>query len=215
MGYTIDELRIISRHLDGVESVLDFGSQIDYTGTSQQPRFADKWYQEHGVTDYTCIDLAGDNNAIQINWSYPIEVHRQFDLVVDSGSSEHSAQALEYTNVGFAEGRINSIYPKGDMDIEAGYYHCWMNKHNFLKVGGVMANFNPLTLSWPGHCYTWLTEDFYLNFVKLAGYEILEHGKYAACGNITDGWNCYGVIRKTSNKFPTLEEFRTLDLRQK
>ena len=64
MGYTKFTVDLISRHLEGVKSVIDLGSQNLYIENLEKPPFASGWYEERGI-EYTCIDLAGDNNAIK------------------------------------------------------------------------------------------------------------------------------------------------------
>ena len=190
--------------------VLDFGSQTDYTTLNQtKPPFISKYYERFGV-EYSCIDLAGDNNAKKLNWSYPLEIYNVANLLNDMGSGEHSCQKEEYISEAFHEGHINSIYPKGEPtkdEIENGYYECWKNKHNLLKVGGIMFNVNPLTSHWPLHGYSYLGEDFYKEFVKIAGYELIEDGIICGSGNCETGKNVYGIIKKVSEQFPSFEEF--------
>lgn len=218
MGYTEKETDIIGKYLNGsIKNILDFGSQNDYRSVDKNPPFVNKFYEEHGIYDYVCIDLAGDNNSIKLNWSYPISdaFTREFDLVVDAGSSEHSAQSDSYIKTSFHEGYINSVYPEGEINIDEGYYNCWLNKHNLLKIGGIMVNVNPKQGNWPDHGYSYISEDFYRELVKMAGYEILELGEWAACGNVESGWNIYCVIKKVSDTFPSFDEFKTLDIKNK
>src|ERR1700688_3758073 len=214
MGYTQFTIDLISRHLEGVKSVLDYGSQNVYAGVydPNYPPFASEWYDIKGIR-YTCIDLAGDNGALQLNWSYPINPDRLYDLVVDSGSSEHSIQTSEYDSVAFHNGHINSVYPKGEPtpdEIAKGFYNCWLNKHNFCKIGGLIISENPHTGNWPGHGYTYITEGFYHFLSVGADYQIIELGTHAAMGNTKDGLNVYSVIRKTSETFPTFDEFQVI-----
>ncbi|MEO6305969.1 MAG: hypothetical protein ABIP51_22675 [Bacteroidia bacterium] len=215
MGYTQHEVDLIKKYLPEVKSVLDFGSQNLYICGESNPPFVSTWYDIKGITDYTCIDLAGDNNALKLNWSYPIEGERQYDLIVDSGSGEHSAQSEEYTSLAFHEGYINSVYPKGELNIAQGFYECWKNKHNFCKLGGLIISINPLTGNWPNHCYNWLGFDFYTMFSEITDYKILEQGIQAAMGNTVDGYNLWSVLRKTTNYFPDFDLFSTLPIFKK
>lgn len=212
MGYTIQDTALIEKYLEGVKSVLDVGSQNDYRTGEANPPFVDKsFYAPLGITDYTCVDLAGDNNALQLDLSHPVTLYRQFDLVVDGGSGEHIVQMKGYEKSPFHDGYINSIYPTEVENIELGYYNGWLNKHNFLKVVGIMINVNPKTENWGGHGYTYLTEQFYKDLAANSDYEILELGEWAACGNTVDGWNIYCVLRKKSESFPSFETFKTFD----
>ncbi len=208
MGYTKFTTDLVKRHLGGVNSVVDLGSSNLYINSSEKPPFVDSWYKQNGVTDYTCVDLAGDNNAIQVDVSSPISIGREFDLLVDSGFSEHVVQMTDYEVVPFHDGHINSIYPKGEIkSIEDGYYNCWLNKFNLCKIGGLIISENPLTENWPSHGYSYIDTNFYHELCKIAALELIECGTHAACGNVKDGWNVWGVVRKVGSSFPTKEDF--------
>lgn len=211
MGYTQFTKQLIEPYLPEVKSIIDLGSQNDFSKGDMPPPFISKWYEDKEI-DYTSIDLAGDNNSLKLNWCYPLPSFiGQFDLVVDAGSSEHSAIAKEYTNVKYND-NLNSIYPKGDLDIERGYYECWLNKHNLCKIGGLIISENPESKSWLGHGYTYLVEDFYKELAKVTDYEILELGRHPAMGNDKDGWNIFSVIKKHSEIFPSFEIFNSLPI---
>jgi hypothetical protein len=211
MGYTSFTKQLIEPYLKGVKSVLDFGSCNDFSTGDVPPPFISKWYEDKGK-DYTSIDLAGDNNSLKLNWCYPLpESLGQFDIVVDAGSSEHSAIAKAYTNVRYNE-NVNSIYPSGDIDAERGYYECWLNKHNLCKVWGLIISENPESKSWHGHGYSYITENFYTQLAKIAAYEILVLGRHPAMGNDKDGWNIFSVIRKHSESFPSFDDFSKLPI---
>jgi len=220
MGVTQHEIKLLESVIEkyNSKSVIEFGSQTNYTTSNQKyPPFMSEFYNGHGI-HYECIDLAGDNNAYVIDLSKPYE-HKYgewqmqflgvgYDLVTDFGTSEHCVQMNEYEKVPFHGGYINSIYPKGEIkNIELGYYNCWLNKHNFLKKGGIMINVNPLTGHWPEHGYSYLGENFYDELVKVAGYEIIEQGINCATGNCETGKNVYSVLKKVSDIFPDFETF--------
>jgi hypothetical protein len=210
MGYTQFSKQLIEPYLSKVKSVLDFGSCNDFSTGEMPPLFISEWYKSKGI-EYSSIDLAGDNNSLQLNWCYPITYLPQFDLIVDAGSSEHSAIANEYTNVQYNK-NINSIYPKGEINIDEGYYNCWLNKHNLCRIGGLIISENPKTNNWGGHGYSYISTEFYTELVKVADYEILELGEHPAMGNDIDGWNIFSVLIKISDKFPDFETFSTLPI---
>lgn len=211
MGYTQFTKQLIEPYLSEVESVIDLGSQNDFSTVEMPPLFISDWYFNKSIK-YMSIDLAGDNNSLKLNWCYPIPSFvGQFDLVVDAGSSEHSAIASEYTNVKYNE-NLNSIYPKGDIDVERGYYECWRNKHNLCKMWGLIISENPESKSWPGHGYSYITKDFYRELTRVTDYEILELHRHPAMGNDKDGWNIFSVIRKHSEVFPSFDIFNSLPI---
>ncbi len=194
-----------------INHVLDVGAQNDYTVIQEKPPFANELYKRLGINNYTCIDLSGDNNSIQVDLSKPIASADQYDLVTDIGSSEHCVvMKAGYVTVPFLDGYINSIYPKeppSAEDAKEGYYNCWLNKHNLLKVGGIMVNENPMTGNWKGHGYSYIDTNFYYELCKIADYKLIDTGTEAATGNTVDGWNVWGIIEKIGGKFPTIEEF--------
>lgn len=215
MGITAFDIEIltrtIARSLPRINSVCELGSQNLYIDDSPLPPFASNWYKDNGI-DYASIDLGGDNNSLKYDLSYPIIYPTKYDLITDFGTSEHCVQMEGYQTVSFLDGHIQSIYPQKVKNIEEGYYYCWLNKHNLLKTGYYMINMNPLTGNWPGHGYSYLGELFYEELIKISGYEIIESGTHAACNNIIDGWNLYSVLRKTSDQFPSFEEFHKLPI---
>lgn len=194
MGYTsftVDKLKAILS-TNKIKTVIDLGAQNMYNQPKLPAPYAKDWYEEQGYK-YTAIDLCGENGSLPLDLAYPIkEKISKCDLLVDAGTSEHVG-----INGAFAWEAI---------------YNCWLNKHNLLKTGGIMVNENPETGSWPGHGFQWYTKAFYDELVTISGYEILETGRHAAMGNITDGWNTFCTMKKTGNKFATLQEFKTLDL---
>jgi hypothetical protein len=210
MGVTQYEIKLLENIIQEYkpQNVIEMGSQTNYTTKeTDKPPFMSEWFNEMGIF-YKCIDMAGDNGAYLYDLSQPISVGRQYDLVTDFGTSEHCVQMNEYETVSFHDGHINSIYPKGEIkSIEEGYYNCWINKHNLLKVGGVMINVNPLTGHWYEHGYSYLGEAFYNELVKLSGYELLKTEVICASGNCESGKNVVGVLRKVSEQFPDFKEF--------
>lgn len=210
MGYTQFDIDLVEKYLHNVKSVLDFGSQNDYSTGLEKPPFISEWYKLKRI-DYTCIDLAGDNNSLKLDLSEVLPTPVKFDLVCDIGTSEHCVQMNEYESIPFQDGYINSIYPKGEIkSIEQGYYNCWLNKHNLCKVGGLIISENPLTGHWPEHGYSYLTESFYKELESFTDFEILELGRNAGSGNYETGMNVYCVIKKHGDKFPVFELFKHL-----
>lgn len=213
-----------------IKSVCELGSQNDYTTNEANPPFANGLYKRLGIDHYVCVDLAGDNSAIGADLSQIFyltkdaipHLHSElneilhFDLVTDFGTSEHVVKMKHgFTNVGFHDGQINSIYPEvapTEDEAKEGYYNCWLNKFNLCKENGIIISENPLTKNWPLHGYSYLGVDFYDELVKASDLEIIEQGLEAAMGNTTDGWNIWSVLKKTGNKFPSFDEFNKLPI---
>lgn len=216
MGITAFSISLLEKHIDiNTKSVIEAGSQNLYLDMGDPlPPFANTWYEERGI-EYTCIDLGGDNNAIQKDLAYPVHLGKQFDLVTDFGSAEHVVQMEEFESVAFHEGHINSIYPKGIKSIEQGFYNCWLNKHNFCKTGGLIISENPKMGHWPDHGYSYITTRFYAVLTIMTDYEIVELGEHCAMGNCESGINIYCALRKQSDKFPSFEEFSALPIFKK
>lgn len=216
MGITHFSHSLIKRtklnNLD-IKSVLELGSQNDYTTNEATPPFANELYRRLGIEHYICIDLAGDNNAFRWDLSNPQELQSNADLVTDFGTGEHCVEMTDYEITPFLGGYINSIYPTGEIkSIEKGFYNLWLNKHNFLKVGGFMINENPLTGNWPNYGYSYLGKNFYDELCKISDYQIIEQGEEAATGNDIDGWNKWAILKKAGEKFPSFEEFTKLPI---
>lgn len=141
---------------------------------------AKDYYTNQGFEHHS-IDANGEYGSEVADLSTVLDL-AQYDLVTDFGTSEHVSN----------------------------YYNCWLNKHNACKVGGLIINENPKVDNWHGHGYHYVNMEFYSEFAKLAGYEILEIGEHAAMGNVTDGWNVYAVLQKTKARFPSREVFEAL-----
>lgn len=213
MGYTQATIDLVERHLDGVKSVLEMGSQNIYLNGEENPPFAKDYYTAKGIS-YRCIDLAGDNGAEQLDLAHIIDFAEKVDLVAAIGTNEHVVKMKSYESVPFHGGYINSIYPIEIESIEEGFYICWLNQHRALKVGGKMIVESPKTQSWPLHGYSYYTEEFYRQLAAATDYDILELFEEAAMGNTIDGWNICAVLKKNSESFPSFEEFKTFDIRR-
>jgi hypothetical protein len=191
MGYTSFSVHVLEKIIAEFKpkSVLDYGAQNMYNQPVLPAPYAKDWYESKGII-YTAIDISGENGALPINLSEPI-IHNllQFDLVVDCGTSEHCG----------VDGKHE---PRA-------FYNAVKNKHDLLKVGGIMFSENPKTGNWPGHGFNYYSQLFYKQLAALNGYEILELGEVAAMGNVTDGWNIYCVLRKVSNNpFISFDQFQ-------
>lgn len=196
MGITTSTAQLLERAIKqfNPKNVGEYGSQNLYLDGMLENPYANIFYEKHGI-EYTCFDLSKENNCLVYDLTFPLpaEFNERFDMVTDIGCTEHYGR-------------------EGKHHME-GLYISWLNKHSILKNGGVMVNENPESGSWPLHGFNYYTEEFYRNLCAFGGYEIIELGRQAAMGNITDGWNVYCVLKKISNEFITLEEFKTLGIK--
>lgn len=141
---------------------------------------AKDYYTKQGFEHHS-IDANGEYGCEVADLSTVLDLE-PCDIVTDFGTSEHVSN----------------------------YYNCWLNKHNGCKIGGLIISENPKVNNWHGHGFHYLTKEFYTELCKVAGYELIEVGEHAAMGNVTDGWNVYGVLRKVSDVFPSQSEFYAL-----
>ncbi len=203
MGVTAVDVQILESLIRKYmpRKVLDFGAQNNFAQPLLPAPYMSEWWKAKGI-EYDSIDLTAENGCTVKDLSQvftAMDSVPKYDFVMDFGTSEHiSDDGNSYGTGKFSWQHI---------------YNCWLNKHNLLHIGGIMVNENPKTGNWPGHGFNYYTQEFYFRLVKLAGYQIEIIQGIPAMGNVTDGWNILCVLRKFSNKFPSLEDFKTLDLR--
>ena len=214
MGYTDFSIQLVDKYLKKGMSILDFGSQNNYSTAETPPPFMSDWFIKNGAIEYMSIDLGGDNHSVQLDCAYPLPLEYKFDLVCDFGFSEHCVQMKEYNSVVY-DNNITSVYPKGEINIEQGFYNCWLNQFNLCKKGGYIISENPKAGNWPGHGYSYLNEDFYMLLPLISGCNLIDVGSHPAMGNSLDGWNVYAVLKKTKDKFPDYKEFLKLPIYKK
>jgi hypothetical protein len=204
MGITDFSLTLLERVIKEYhpKTVLELGDQILYTADNRYGKYADIFYKERGI-DYDCIDLNGNNGAEEADMSYPYmlengsgKIGECYDLITDFGFSEH-------------------IGRDGAFSWE-GIYNCWLNKFNLCKTGGVIVTETPKTKNWIGHGFNYVDFDFYWSLSRKSGLYIGQNciGEHPAMGNTTDGWNIWCIMKKVENEFPSLENFKTLPLKQ-
>ncbi len=194
MGYTSHTIQLIEKFVNeeftSSPFVIDLGAQNNYSQPNLPAPYMSEWYKERGV-EYLSIDINGENGSLPIDLSIPLTTNiKQACILVDAGVSEH-------------------IEKGGKHDIEA-FYNCWKIKHDLLRVSGILFSENPKTGNWPGHGYNYVSKEFYLELEKISGLEIIDLHEHPAMGNDQDGWNIVCSMVKMTDKFPTLEEFKTL-----
>lgn len=240
MGITTSDVQLIEKALEinpNIKTVCELGSQNLYLDHSEKPPFANQWYESRGI-QYRCIDLAGDNNAMQLDLSAsfflvglppngsifmdeqpndnPFGTSVAFDLVTDFGTAEHVVKQDQYTTAAFHGGHINSVYPSSEPSeeqIAKGFYNCWVNKHRLTAVGGLMINVNPKTGNWPKHGYSYLDMQFYTDLARAMNYKILLLDEHAAMGNTKNGWNVRCILMKeVDSHFISFDEFSKIKI---
>jgi hypothetical protein len=197
MGYTTFTKQLVSEYISEYRPkyVIDLGAQNDFSGPNLPAPYISEWYKSQGI-QYECIDLNAENNAHVDDLSKVFKQPNgfQWDLVCDIGTGEH-------------------VGDNGKFSWEA-FYNCWLNKWNLCTVGGLIISENPMTGNWPKHGFNYLDTDFYYELCRFANADLLDTGTQAATGNTIDGWNVWGVIRKYGDGFMSLDEFKTLPIKQ-
>lgn len=197
MGYTAHTKNLVEKILTWgpIESVVDLGAQNDFSGPALPAPYISDWFKEKGI-EYSCIDLNGENGASTNDLSKIFKAPGgwQGDMVCDIGTSEH-------------------VGDNGKFGWEA-IYNCWVNKWNLLKINGILLNENPLSGNWIGHGFNYYTAEFYHELIQMIGGGLLELDFHPACGNTTDGWNVWSIMRKRQDAFISLDQFKTLSLKQ-
>jgi hypothetical protein len=174
MGVTSTSLKLIEQALQiaPVKNVMELGAQNLYDKeypVGSQP-YASVFYEAKGI-EYSCIDLNGENNALQIDLEKKVELKKQFDLVTDFGTGEHVRNA----------------------------YNIFKVLHDLTKRDSIIIRQNPKTGSWKGPGFWYATEKMYQQLASAQGYEIIEVGEDAAMGNTIDGWNVYCIYIKSND----------------
>ena len=196
MGITTFSKNILDRVIEkyNPKNVGEYGSQNLYLDGELSTPYSNVYYESKGI-EYICFDLSKENNCLVYDLTYPLpdKFNDNFDLVTDFGCTEHYGR-------------------EGKHHLE-GFYNSWVNKHNILKVSGITVNENPKSGHWQNHGFNYYTEEFYKGLAKFADYEIIELGESCAMGNCESGKNIFCVMQKNGNKFPTLDEFSTLEFK--
>lgn len=174
-------------------SVIDLGAQNNFAQPNLPAPYMSEWWRAKGVR-YESIDLNAENDCLVMNLSKNLGLNGIYDFVMDFGTSEH-------------------VGTNGAFDWEA-IYNCWKNKFDLCRIGGLIISENPKTGNWPFHGFNFYTDTFYKKMSQIAGLDLLIIAEIAAMGNIETGWNIYAVLLKTSKRFISFEDFKTLDLRQ-
>lgn len=152
-----------------IVTTLELGDQEIYFGGAYGQKF--RTYMRSNPNNWTTIDLHKVDGVKLKDLSIIDENFGQYDLVTNFGTSEH----VEY---------------------EVGQYNCWINIHNWTKVGGYQIHEIPEWGSWKNHCRYFYTNEFFKSFENI-GYSIIELNPipYPGQGNLL-----YCVLKKNVEK---------------
>lgn len=182
-----DMLESLFQH-NAIKTVVELGSQqfYHYHPGMNVGDYMDKYYTSKGVSHYECIDINGCNNALVLNLREQIDLHRQYDLVTDFGTSEH----------------ITSTFNSNDL------YNCWTTKYNLSNR--FILSCNPSTGNWPGHGIYYYTPEFYDELSKLTNMTIRKLQYQYPMRNYDTGREVVCILEKTKDsKWVTLSEFNS------
>jgi len=113
----------------------------DPSGRRFRPtRFRDLYRQQFRT--WRTLDLCSGIGVESFDLSSLTDEKECADIITDYGTAEH-------------------------VEKELGQYNCWVNKHNMLKVGGLVINALPLAGKWKGHCRWYYTPDFFLTLSNM------------------------------------------------
>lgn len=133
-------------------------------------RIVAKKYFENIGFKHVSFDINGKNGAIPIDLSKPIrkEYFNKFDIVTNSGTSEH-------------------------VEPYEGQYECFRNIHLCTRIGGIMIHVISQSGSFPGHCPFYYKHDFFDILAKCNNYDVIEIGELRRGNNF---FAIAGLIKK-------------------
>lgn len=102
-----------------------------------------RWFEFLGWS-HTSVDLNGEGGALPLDLQEPLYLGA-FDVVTNFGTSEHVANQEP----------------------------CWRNIHDSVCLDGFLISTTPLPGDWPEHGRWYPTLEFYQEFARRNGYEIL------------------------------------------
>lgn len=105
--------------------------------------------------------------------------------------------------------RADILTDFGTIEHVKSLYHALKNSFDLVKTGGLFIHSNPKTNGYaPGHGYHYFCEEFWGEYCKASGMELVEVGEHPAEDNKETGWEIFAVIRKSKGaKFPTKKVF--------
>jgi hypothetical protein len=192
-----------------IVSVLELGAQTFYQNyqTVKYGSYASEYYKLKDVEYYKCIDLNGENNAVNVDLSIPQELGK-YNMVTDFGTSEHIAGYTEEEEQQ-TEFDGNNTWKHSDnhtAGIEA-FYNCWTTKYNASNM--LIVSSNPATGHWKGHGHFYYTKQFYERLCELTGMRPIILEEHFAMGNYVDGKEICCALDVRGSHWVSLDEFKS------
>jgi hypothetical protein len=192
-----------------VKTVLELGAQTFYHNyqTAKYGDYADQYYKVKGVESYSCIDLNGENNCLNLDLSVT-QLLPMVDMVTDFGTSEHIAgyDLEDEDKTGFDGNNTWKHSSNHIAGLEA-FYNCWTTKYNASKM--LIVSSNPATGHWKGHGHFYYTKRFYEALCDLTGMRPVVLEEHFAMGNYIDGKEVCCVLDVRGSKWISLDEFKS------
>lgn len=192
-----------------IKSILELGAQTFYQNYKSVAygSYASEYYKLKNVEHYKCIDLNGENNAINVDLTIPQDLGK-YNMVTDFGTSEHIAgftkeeeDQTEYD--GNNTWKHSSNHTAG---IEA-FYNCWTTKYNASNL--LIVSSNPATGHWKGHGHFYYTKQFYERLCQLTGMRPIILEEHFAMGNYTDGKEICCALDVRGSHWISFDEFKS------
>lgn len=176
-----DTFKLFKKYIPNNSKVIELGDQLMDIGHDTRYMRSDEYFKRDGI-ETTSVDWHGNNRALKLNLSQPIETDFKADYLTDFGTIEH----------------VESLY------------HALLNSHNFMNVGGIAIHSNPKTGTFPGHGNHFFTQEFWIELCKLTGYELIEVGEHHPYDISNTDIEVYCVLKKTKEEFISEKEFKKL-----
>jgi hypothetical protein len=192
-----------------IVSVLELGAQTFYQNYKSVAygSYASEYYKLKDVEYYKCIDLNGENNAVNVDLSIPQNLGK-FNMVTDFGTSEHIAGFTEEAEQQ-TEFDGNNTWKHSEhhtAGIEA-FYNCWTTKYNASNL--LIVSSNPATGHWKGHGHFYYTIQFYERLCELTGMRPIILEEHYAMGNYIDGKEICCALDVRGSHWVSLDEFKS------
>ena len=145
-------IEIGSQEIPTVEShqnyARTFVSSITEKAPKSNPLTTQEFYEALGISDYACIDINGENDALVYDLNTDIMqnygIDKTYDLVTNFGTTEH-------------------IFNQ---------YQCFKNIHDLLKVGGLAIHILPFE-GYLNHGYFNYQPSFFIDLGIANSYELI------------------------------------------